>query len=61
METLNHHAERALEAIRLAAPILSGSALRFPEATGLMLDALAYYHSRGAARAALNLQRKVKK
>ena len=53
---ITYHSERALEAVRIA-----GDPKRFTAGIGDMLDALAYEHTRGAARAALNMKRKVKK
>lgn len=54
---VTYHAERALEAVRQA-----GVPPRaFAETIGVMLEHLAYDHARGAARAALNRTRKVKR
>ena len=53
---VTYHAERALEAIRWAR-----SDEGYAKQGGAMLDTLAYDHARGAARAALNRTRKVKR
>ncbi len=63
---INYHSERALEAVRFAASIQGGTFLAQRDvtggdATGDMLSTLAYDHARGAARAALNRTRKVKR
>ncbi len=65
---VTYHAERALEAIRWVDTLGRATSLPSMEmatvldyAAGEMLDTLAYDHARGAARAALNRTRKVKR
>jgi len=63
---VTYHAERALEAIRMAAPegwlkCMCGGPMEPDETLGGMLDTLAYDHARGAARAALNRTRRTKR
>ena len=58
-EDVTYHAERALEAIRLAQP--GGAPWVISETVGSELSNLAYDHARDAARAALNRTRKVKR
>lgn len=55
---VTYHSERALEAITWGHDINWGPDT---ETIGPMLDTLAYDHARGAARAALNRTRKVKR
>ena len=56
---VTYHAERAIRAL-CAAEEYRDWGLKSPD-TGRMIDDLAYDHARGAARAALNRTRKVKR
>ncbi len=58
---IRYHSERALEAIRWAERGHGWALITGTGTLGEMLDTLAYDHARGAARAALNRSRKVKK